>query len=73
MKYPVPPERRKERRNAICVLPSLRIRPRESREEFARIPLLEGKSWNHPMLIGDLLLVRNDRQIVALRLPTAKG
>jgi outer membrane protein assembly factor BamB len=39
--------------------------------EFARIPVIEGKTWNHPVLTGDLLLLRNDRQMVALRLPLA--
>jgi outer membrane protein assembly factor BamB len=36
--------------------------------EIGRIPVIEGKTWNHPVLVGDLLLVRNSQEMVALRL-----
>ena len=36
--------------------------------ELARFPAIEGKTWNHPVLVGDLLLVRNAEEMVALRL-----
>jgi hypothetical protein len=38
--------------------------------ELAQFPALEGKTWNHPVLVGDVLLVRNDHEMVAYRLAT---
>ena len=37
--------------------------------ELARAPAIEGKSWNHPVLVGNTLLVRNGQEMVAFRLP----
>jgi outer membrane protein assembly factor BamB len=39
--------------------------------ELARRPAIEGKTWNHPVLAGDVLLARNGEEMVALRLPPA--
>ena len=36
--------------------------------ERARAPAIEGKTWNHPVLVDDILLVRNTEEMAAFRL-----
>jgi hypothetical protein len=44
------------------------VSPKEAHER-SRFPALQGKTWNNPVLVQDLLLVRNDHQAACYRLP----
>jgi len=39
--------------------------------ELARLDAIEGKTWNHPVLVGDILLARNSEEMVAYQLSPA--
>jgi outer membrane protein assembly factor BamB len=43
----------------------------EGFEELARFPAIEGKTWNQPALVDDILLVRNGEEMAAFRLARA--
>ena len=40
----------------------------DAHTEIARFPALDAKTWNHPVLVGDTLLVRNGEQMASFRL-----
>lgn len=46
--------------------------PKQS-TELGRIQALEGKTWNHPVLIGDRLYHRNSQEAACYRLPLANA
>ena len=42
----------------------------EDHEELATLPALHGKTWNHPVVVGDRLFIRNAETAACYRLPT---
>jgi outer membrane protein assembly factor BamB len=46
----------------------LNARP-DDLDEVARVPALDGKTWNHPVLIKDRLYIRNANEAACYQLP----
>jgi outer membrane protein assembly factor BamB len=40
-------------------------------KEIAKVPALNAKTWNHPVIVGNVLLIRNGEEMAAFRLPSA--
>jgi outer membrane protein assembly factor BamB len=45
----------------------------EQFKELARFPAIDGKTWNYPVLVGDVLLVRNGQEMAAFRLSLVRS
>lgn len=41
--------------------------------ELAKIEALKGKTWNHPVVVGDRLFIRNAQEAACYRLPLAES
>jgi len=41
--------------------------------ELTRLQAIEGKTWNHPVLVDDVLLIRNTQEMAAYRLSRVAG
>jgi hypothetical protein len=37
-------------------------------KELTRIKAIEGKTWNHPVMVGNILLLRNTQEMVAYQM-----
>ncbi|MBL8227650.1 MAG: PQQ-binding-like beta-propeller repeat protein [Bryobacterales bacterium] len=42
-------------------------------KEISKFPVLQGKTWNHPVVAGDTVFVRNGEEMAAVRLPSDRN
>jgi outer membrane protein assembly factor BamB len=42
-------------------------------KEIAKFPALNAKTWNHPVIVGNVLLIRNGEEMAAFRLSSAEA
>ena len=45
----------------------------EKHEEIAKFKAIEGKTWNHPVVVGNRLFIRNSQEAVCYELPVSSG
>ena len=50
----------------------LRATPDEL-QELAKIPAMKGKTWNHPVVVGNRLYIRNAAEAICYELATAQS
>ena len=43
------------------------------RKELGKLSVLDGVTWNHPVIVGDRLFVRNAQEMACYRLPSQPG
>jgi hypothetical protein len=41
--------------------------------ELAKLPALQGKTWNHPIVVGQRMFLRNSEEAVCLELPPSQA
>jgi hypothetical protein len=45
----------------------------EKLQELGKLKALDGKTWNHPVIVGDRLYLRNSEEAVCYQLPSTEN